>query len=185
MAFDFPASPTVGQKYTPVAGVVYTWNGYGWLGNVSGYAPINSPVFTGDPQAPTPATADNDTSIATTAFVKALNYLSASATATISAGYSFAPNNGGTISTGTFTPNPALGNYQYYTNNGAHTIGAPTSDCAMDILITNGAAAGAITFSGYTAGTTGDALTTVSGNKFIISVRRINAISTYTIKALQ
>jgi hypothetical protein len=35
------------------------------------FAPIASPVFTGDPKAPTPATADNDTSIATTAYVKA------------------------------------------------------------------------------------------------------------------
>ena len=35
------------------------------------YAPIASPTFTGDPKAPTPATADNDTSIATTAYVKA------------------------------------------------------------------------------------------------------------------
>src|SRR5262245_54322099 len=33
-------------------------------------APLASPVFTGDPQAPTPANTDNDTSIATTAFVK-------------------------------------------------------------------------------------------------------------------
>ena len=33
-------------------------------------APLASPVFTGDPQAPTPTTSDNDTSIATTAFVK-------------------------------------------------------------------------------------------------------------------
>jgi len=38
-------------------------------------ADIFSPTFTGDPKAPTPATADNDTSIATTAFVKAQNYL--------------------------------------------------------------------------------------------------------------
>jgi hypothetical protein len=37
-------------------------------GNV---ARINSPVFTGDPQAPTPTAGDNDTSIATTAFVTA------------------------------------------------------------------------------------------------------------------
>ena len=37
-------------------------------------APLASPVLTGDPQAPTPATADNDTSIATTAFVKAQGY---------------------------------------------------------------------------------------------------------------
>jgi Chaperone of endosialidase len=33
-------------------------------------ADIFSPTFTGDPKAPTPAAADNDTSIATTAFVK-------------------------------------------------------------------------------------------------------------------
>jgi hypothetical protein len=32
-------------------------------------APLASPVFTGDPQAPTPTAGDNDTSIATTAFV--------------------------------------------------------------------------------------------------------------------
>lgn len=37
-------------------------------------APKVSPTFTGDPKAPTPATADNDTSIATTAFVKAQGY---------------------------------------------------------------------------------------------------------------
>ncbi|SFT43732.1 hypothetical protein SAMN05192562_101273 [Kosakonia arachidis] len=32
-------------------------------------APIDNPTFTGDPKAPTPAAGDNDTSIATTAFV--------------------------------------------------------------------------------------------------------------------
>lgn len=37
-------------------------------------ADLASPTFTGDPKAPTPATADNDTSIATTAFVKAQGY---------------------------------------------------------------------------------------------------------------
>lgn len=42
--------------------------------NLAAYATLASPVFTGDPQAPTPATADNDTSIATTAFVKAQAY---------------------------------------------------------------------------------------------------------------
>ena len=34
-------------------------------------APLASPVFTGDPRAPTPTVGDNDTSIATTAFVTA------------------------------------------------------------------------------------------------------------------
>jgi hypothetical protein len=40
--------------------------------NINLKANIASPVFTGDPQAPTPAVSDNDTSIATTAFVKSV-----------------------------------------------------------------------------------------------------------------
>jgi hypothetical protein len=42
---------------------------------MSSYATLASPTLTGDPKAPTPATSDNDTSIATTAFVKAQGYL--------------------------------------------------------------------------------------------------------------
>lgn len=30
MAFQFPASPVLGQTFTPVAGTSYTWNGTGW-----------------------------------------------------------------------------------------------------------------------------------------------------------
>lgn len=37
----------------------------------AGYAPLASPAFTGNPSAPTPAIGDNDTSIATSAFVMA------------------------------------------------------------------------------------------------------------------
>lgn len=37
-------------------------------------ADLASPTFTGDPKAPTPSTGDNDTSVATTAFVKAQAY---------------------------------------------------------------------------------------------------------------
>lgn len=40
---------------------------------LDGKAPLASPVFIGDPQAPTPAIGDNDSSIATTAFIR--NYL--------------------------------------------------------------------------------------------------------------
>jgi hypothetical protein len=56
-----------------------TWSAVGFSGltfasgtltvTVTG-APLASPVFTGDPRAPTPPVTDNDTSIATTAFVK-------------------------------------------------------------------------------------------------------------------
>jgi hypothetical protein len=43
------------------------------------FAPKVSPVFTGDPRAPTPASGDNDTSIATTAFVKVQGYVTSAA----------------------------------------------------------------------------------------------------------
>lgn len=105
---------------------------------------------------------------------------------TITVGYKVTPFSGGTVSSGTITPDPATGNYQYYTNGGAHTLAAPSSDCSMDILITNNASAGAITFSGFTVGSSpGSALTTTNTNKFIVSIRRVNSVSTYSIYALQ
>lgn len=114
------------------------------------------------------------------------SFLATGTTATITVGYTVTPSNGGTVSSGTFTVTPANGNYQYYTNNGAHTFAAPSSDCAVDVMVTNGASAGAITFSGFTVGSnTGSSLTTTNTNKFIISVRRINTTSTYSIYALQ
>lgn len=42
--------------------------------NITGFAPINSPTFTGVPQAPTPATNDNSNKLATTAYVQAQGY---------------------------------------------------------------------------------------------------------------
>ena len=42
--------------------------------DISGLAPLSSPAFTGSPTAPTPATSDNSTKIATTAWVKAQGY---------------------------------------------------------------------------------------------------------------
>lgn len=107
-------------------------------------------------------------------------------TATITKGYTVTPNNIGTVSSGTTTLDPTNGNYQYLSNNGAFTLAAPSSDCAIDLLVTNAGSAGAITFSGFTVGSsTGSALTTTNTNKFIISIRRINSVSTYSIYALQ
>lgn len=100
-------------------------------------------------------------------------------------GYSLKPFNAGSMGTGTYTFNPLLGNYQYANNNGAVTIQAPTVDCAMDILITNTASAGAVSFSGFNVGNAGDPITTTNGYLFIVSIRRINGVSTYLVKALQ
>ena len=55
-----------------LAGNTYNVATESWVSSL--YAPLASPVFTGDPRAPTPASGDNDTSIATTAFVKAQGY---------------------------------------------------------------------------------------------------------------
>jgi len=49
------------------------------------YAPIASPTFTGDPKAPTPTAGDNDTSVATTAFVTAAISAIPGATTTVTA----------------------------------------------------------------------------------------------------
>jgi phosphodiesterase/alkaline phosphatase D-like protein len=82
------------------------------------------------------------------------------------------------------------GNYQFITNNsttGSVTIAAPASDCAIDVLWTNGAAiTGAIIFSGFTVNaTSAGAPTTAANAKFVISIRRINGISTYSVVPLQ
>ena len=57
------------------SGAVVANSGDYSVGQVTGAAPLNSPAFTGSPTAPTPATADNSTAVATTAFVKAQGYL--------------------------------------------------------------------------------------------------------------
>jgi hypothetical protein len=72
--FPGPGGLTVGQIFTS-AGKSWQWDGAKWAATAGGGAPLDSPSFTGDPKAPTPSTADNDTSIATTAFVKAQGYL--------------------------------------------------------------------------------------------------------------
>lgn len=114
------------------------------------------------------------------------NVLTTGNTATITKGYSVTAYSGGTVSSGTFTVDPSNQNVQYYTNNGAHTFAAPASDCEVDVMVTNGASAGSITFSGFTVGSsTGSALTTTNTQKFIISVKRINSVATYSVYALQ
>jgi hypothetical protein len=105
----------------------------------------------------------------------------------VTGGFRFSPYNAGALALGqVFTPDAYNSNYQFYSNGGAHTVAAPANDCALDLLVTNTVGAGAITFSGYVVGPLpGDALTLVNGHRFIISIRRINGVSTYAIKALQ
>lgn len=81
------------------------------------------------------------------------------------------------------TPSGLNGQLQYMTNNTAFLLNVPAADTALDILVTNSSNAGTVTFStNYKIGTSGagDALTTTNLSQAIISVRRINGVSTYT-----
>jgi hypothetical protein len=75
---------------------------------------------------------------------------------------------------------------QFMSNVGAFTITAPASDGSCIMLVTNGVGAGAITFTGFSVGTSvGDALTTTNGSKFSISIWRINGTASYRVAAHQ
>lgn len=114
------------------------------------------------------------------------NSLRTDTSSTVAVGYLVTPYNAGTKSSGTFTPNPANGNYQYFTNGGAFTLAAPASDCGISLQMTNNGTAGAVTFSGFTVGSvTGDALDTTNTHVFRIRIERINGIASYSIQALQ
>ena len=65
---NYSTMPSLTDKSTLVP--TTTWINDCIDDNLVGYALLNSPTFTGNPLAPTPLTTDNDTSIATTAYVK-------------------------------------------------------------------------------------------------------------------
>jgi hypothetical protein len=68
---SYLTNATASATYAPKASPTFTGTVTIPAGaSISGYALLASPTFTGDPKAPTPATTDNDTSIATTAYVK-------------------------------------------------------------------------------------------------------------------
>jgi hypothetical protein len=105
---------------------------------------------------------------------------------TLSGGANVTANNIGTVSSGTTTLDCGTSPLQYMTNNGAFTLAAPANDGSCIIRVTNGASAGAITFSGWTVGSnTGDAYATTNTNKYDLFVRRINGASSYQWSALQ
>jgi hypothetical protein len=92
--------------------------------SLSDYALIASPTFTGDPKAPTPSANDNDTSIATTAYVQ--TELADYATPYV---------------TGTFTPAFAFGGgttgITYTTQTGRYTRIGDTVHFSLYVLMSN------------------------------------------------
>ena len=98
-------------------------------------------------------------------------------------GFSATDFSAGTKSSGTYTPDPASGNFQYAVNGGAHTLAPPATSCTMVIQYTNNGSAGAITTSGFTKVT--GAFTTTNGDDFMCFVARLNGFSTLNIVAMQ
>jgi hypothetical protein len=78
---------------------------------------------------------------------------------------------------------------QYVNNLGPFTIQAPANDGSCMLMIINSQSpdvSGAVTFSGFTVGSsTGDSLTTTAGHRFTVSIWRINGVSGYRVMAHQ
>jgi len=128
------------------------------------------------------ATGSTGTITATNILVGSNAVLTVAGGQTLTGGFASTPTNLGNLSGANLTPSPSTHNYQYLSNNGAGTINAPSVDGAIDILINNTTGAGAITLSGFSviSGSTGDAFTTTTTAKFILSIRRINGTATYS-----
>lgn len=95
-------------------------------------------------------------------------------------------NNGTGSGGGTITVDCSKNPLQYVTNAGAFTVGAPPADGSCMLMITNGAAAGTVSSSGFSVGANvGDPIDTVNGHRFVLSIWRINGISSFISKALQ
>lgn len=104
----------------------------------------------------------------------------------LTAGYTATADNDGTQSSGTYTPSPVGGNLKRIVNGGAFTLAAPTyaGDYTMIVQMTNSAAAGAVTFSGFNR-QTGDTLTTTDGHDFFLFIVKINGFESVNVQALQ
>lgn len=122
--------------------------------------------------------------IGTNVLAYSADVIYSSATKNITVGYTATSYSAGTKSSGTFTPDPTLGNMQHATNNGAHTLAPPGSTCTMVIDYTNGASAGALTTSGFTK-VSGDTYATTNTYKFRLFISVGNAGSHLSIQAMQ
>ena len=126
-----------------------------------------------------------------TAFIRrkfGVGFLLYDESSNLTVGYTATGYSAGTKSSGTFTPDPANGNFQYATNGGAHTLAPPSTGTGDSVSLvldyTNNGSAGAITTSGFTK-VTGDAFTTTDGNKFRCYITVGNAGSHLNVVAMQ
>jgi hypothetical protein len=85
----------------------------------------------------------------------------------------------GTVSSGTYTPLYSDGNFQHYTNGGAHTLAPPANICTLVIECTN-ASAGAITTSGFSI-VDGDTYSSSGTKKHLFYITKTQNYSRLTV----
>lgn len=100
----------------------------------------------------------------------------------LTVGFSASSYDAGTKTTGTYTPDPLLGNIQHAVNGGAHTLAPPASVCTMIIEYTNNGSAGAITTSGFDV--VDGAFNTTNGSVFQCNITKTNSKSYLSIVSL-
>jgi hypothetical protein len=101
----------------------------------------------------------------------------------LTGGFTATSDNDGTVSAGTYTPDPLTGNFKYITANGAFTLAPPAAECSIVLEVLNGASAGAITTSGFTK--VDGAYSTTNTLKFLFSIVKTKNYSYLSITALQ
>jgi hypothetical protein len=185
-----PGSPTDGSAYIVGASATGAWSGHdgkiayywsGWQLFITPWEGLT--VWVNDEDSH--YVYDGSAWVAITGDPSALK---ANVSANLTVGYTATGYSAGTKSSGTFTPVPANGGLQYYTNGGAHTLTPPSTgsgdSVSMVLQITNNSSAGAITTSGFTV-LTGDSLTTTDGDDFLCYVTVLNGFSHLHVIALQ
>ena len=90
----------------------------------------------------------------------------------------------GTVSTGTITPDPSDSYTHKVVNNGAFTIAATSESGRLLLLITNGASAGSVTFSGFDKQIAGDLMETTPGNIYAVYIWSVNGKQFYQIRSI-
>jgi len=104
----------------------------------------------------------------------------------MSGGVNSMPFSIGTVTGGTTVIDCGKNGLQSVTNNGTFTVAAPLNDSSCILLITNGPSAGAVIFQNFSVGVnTGDTISSAPGSHFMVSIARINGLSTYRVAAMQ
>jgi len=114
------------------------------------------------------------------------NRVTSNADDTLTGGYTTTADDDGSVSSGTYTPDPAGGNMKRILNAGAFTLAAPTAsgDYTLVSQITNDSGAGAITSSGFSR-VVGDVFTTSVGDDFFVFITKCNSFVSANVQALQ